>query len=741
MLDPLRNVSVRYKLALTFAGVCLLTFGLGGYLVSGSAIAALESEIVERLELQSEAYARALASDLETLAQRVDDFASDGFIRSRFGSLADAGDGQATAELRAHLLANKLPIVPAFRNLALVGTDGHIFVAEPVRSSWAHAFAPKAQRGTPRGDLEAAPDGTGVPTLTLATPMRSLDGDRPIGHLLAQVHVGSWLAKSLGTIRTGSDGAAVPALRLRDPSGTTLGVSRHWLAQPAPSASSELVRTSFGLRMHTRHARRAAERPGRGVFASGMPIGSSGWQVEVELDAQDALAPVSGLQSRFVIVGLALALAACGLLIFPMRFLARPLSALSDAARRIQAGNFSVRVEENSTDEIGELSHSFNLMAAAVEERTSMLESAANDLARRTEEVRAERDRLNAVISSMRDGLIVLGADGTPEVWNRAARPLVNLIEKRELEPHGHHTCHAELAALAEPARRSNPCVECLFSTTSPQRSCLVDVGASVFEVHSTRLAADAGGHAGRVLVSHDVTEHIAADEHEIHQERLAVLGEVAAVVAHELNNPLAAITMFNQMLAADLPDDSELRESVEVIERNAQTCKQTIRELLDYATGAVPEVGPVDVHATLEDVTRFLRALAKRRGIAIELELLASDPIVSGDEVQIRQVFVNLIMNALHAAADAGGHVTVRTRLEAGHLMVEVQDDGPGVPDELADEIFRPFYTTKPRGSGTGLGLPTARRITEMHGGGLELLHGEPGRTTFQVRLLRSAS
>jgi signal transduction histidine kinase len=262
------------------------------------------------------------------------------------------------------------------------------------------------------------------------------------------------------------------------------------------------------------------------------------------------------------------------------------------------------------------------------------------------------------------------------------------------------------------------------------------------------------------VLVARDVSDRIDRDEREIHQERLAVLGEVAAVVAHELNNPLAAIMMFNQMLASELDPSSPLQENVAVIERNALTCKQTIRELLDYSTGATPEVGPVDVHAILADVARFLRALCERNETELVLQLGEGQAVVEGDEVQLRQVFVNLIMNAVQAAdgqgrgdagpppgesgarnGERGGRVIVRTSIESGHVLVDVRDEGPGIRPELAEDVFKPFFTTKPRGSGTGLGLPTARRIAELQGGGLELVDGRPGRTTFQVRLLRSAT
>jgi signal transduction histidine kinase len=742
MRDPLGNVPVRYKLALAFVGVCLLAFGVGGYLVSRSAMVTLEDEILARLRFQSEAYASALEGDLRALAQRARDFASDGFIRAQLEAREHASGAEREAleaELRRHLVENKLPLVPAFANLALLSRADAFFPARPTDDGWnAHVTLEPVEEEQYGALVQLAPDQ--APVFLFATPLRTLDGSRTLGRLVVEVNVGVWIAQSLAVMRTLDKGdEAAPTLRLHDVLGQTIVIPRSLIEPARPSPESELVRSGFGLRLEALRSE-GTSAAGRGVFSQSLALASNGWTLETELDSSAALAAVSGLQSRFLLVGAVLTLAASVLLVFPMRFLARPLAQLERAARRIQAGDFGARVEVESRDEIGQLSESFNLMAGAVQERTGALETAARALEQRQAELRKERDRLNAVILSMRDGLMVLDADGHPLVWNAAARPLVEIAASGGLELTAHRLCQSARASRGEaPESAAGACHRCLFDAVAPPRSCLVDAGASVWEVHSTPLSAEPDGRAGRVLVARDVTDRITQDERQIHQERLAVLGEVAAVVAHELNNPLAAIRMFSQMLGRNLPPDSPLLEDVAVIERNIQACSRTIRDLLDYATGASPEVGELDVHATLADVERFLRALRERKGAELTLELAAPDASVLGDEVQVRQVFVNLILNALQAGERV--RVVVRTALEGNHLAVDVEDDGPGIPPDKHEAIFKPFYTTKPRGEGTGLGLPTARRITEIQGGSLELVSSRPGRTVFRVRLLRSAT
>jgi signal transduction histidine kinase len=198
---------------------------------------------------------------------------------------------------------------------------------------------------------------------------------------------------------------------------------------------------------------------------------------------------------------------------------------------------------------------------------------------------------------------------------------------------------------------------------------------------------------------------------------------------------------MFAQMAEDGLGPDSPYREHLGVIRRNTENCSRAIRELLDYATGAGPEVQEADLHAIVEDAARFVRPVADRAGVAVDLDLAAKEPTLTGDEIQLRQVFVNLLLNAVQAIDGKGGAIRVTSRDEEAHVVVEVADDGPGISAAAAARIFEPFFTTKPRGEGTGLGLPTARRIAELHGGGLELVETRPGRTVFRVRLRKAGS
>ncbi len=746
MRDPLHWLSIRYKLAFGFVGLCLVAFGIGGYFISRSARQTLEEEIMKRLAFQSQAYATDLHASLEMLTRRSEDFASDGYIRDHLARIVNTKEPAAAEALRSellrHLRVNKLPLEFAFMNLAVVSAFGDVVVSileqDPEESAALSAWA-LAHEESCSSQVFPGVDG-GSPGLVISTPIYGLRSGETIGRLLATVRVGVWISRAMQTDRLGRDRVVEDvSLRLYDNAGGGVSVPTTFLNYTGKPESTVPILEGRGLEMlgtdgsiEDGEVEVTGDSPKQGhIYSQRFPIGNSGWKAEVRIRASRALAPVSGLQSEFLLVGLLLSVVSLMLLYFPMHFLARPLRLLQEASQKIREGDFSARVEVQSEDEVGDLARSFNLMAQAVENRTSALQLAAQHLEERQAEIQAQRDRLDRVLSSMRDGLVVLDEKGKVLLSNHAAGPLLKVLN---------NTMDSGSIVQRQCKNHFGPgesmdCSTCLMGQDRREFACTVEVDDVVLDIHATPLPMGNSGHFGSILVARDITLRVARDESEMHQERLVVLGEVAATMAHELNNPLASISMFNQMLASNLPPDSELQENVDVIRRNTDTCKRVISELLNYATGAAPEVGLVDMHDILDDVTRFLRPLAERRGVSFQRELNAEEVTVRGDEVQLRQIFVNLVMNAIQAIED-GGEVTLSSRQAGEHLILGVRDTGPGIPAELHETIFRPFYTTKARGQGTGLGLPTALRIAESHGGGIELVETGPQGTLFEVRL-----
>jgi PAS domain S-box-containing protein len=203
---------------------------------------------------------------------------------------------------------------------------------------------------------------------------------------------------------------------------------------------------------------------------------------------------------------------------------------------------------------------------------------------------------------------------------------------------------------------------------------------------------------------------------------RVNMMGELAAALAHEIKQPIAAaITGAHALLrwlAHDPPDLERARATASWIEQDANRAANVIDSLRSfYKTGAPAKRQLIEVKVIVEEMTSLLRSEADRHGIAIYSELEVDTPSVLADPVQLQQVFMNLMLNAIEAMKDAGGHLTIRTQVNPeGRLLVSISDTGVGLAAESAEQVFEPFHTTKPQG--TGMGLTITRSIVESYGG-----------------------
>ncbi|MBI2317190.1 MAG: HAMP domain-containing protein [Betaproteobacteria bacterium] len=229
--------------------------------------------------------------------------------------------------------------------------------------------------------------------------------------------------------------------------------------------------------------------------------------------------------------------------------------------------------------------------------------------------------------------------------------------------------------------------------------------------------------------------------------EKLASVGLLAAGIAHELNNPLTGVLTFTHLLRKKMPDGSADAEDLDLVIRETKRCAAIIRRLLDFAREKKPEKKFADLNRIIEDTERIVERPASFQDIKIELDLDPDLPKVWLDEDLIKQVIMNMLVNAQHAIED-GGSVTVRTRrcaeprrAEPGAEpvpMVEVSiiDTGCGIPENNLKRIFDPFFTSKEVGKGTGLGLSVSHGIVRAHGGSIEVESTLGEGSTFRVYL-----
>jgi two-component system NtrC family sensor kinase len=220
-------------------------------------------------------------------------------------------------------------------------------------------------------------------------------------------------------------------------------------------------------------------------------------------------------------------------------------------------------------------------------------------------------------------------------------------------------------------------------------------------------------------------------------QQRLASVGQLAAGVAHEINNPLGGILTFASLVLEELPEDSELREDMNEIVQQAIRCRKIVAELLEFSREREAHMALANINDVVSRTLALLEKQALFHDIKVTREFDADMPMTVMDESQMQQVFMNIILNAVHAMNERGD-LTIRTTSDRTRKLVHVSvtDTGCGIPQEHLEAIFDPFFTTKDPGQGTGLGLAVACRIVQAHGGRTDVVSKVGEGTTFTVTL-----
>jgi len=236
-----------------------------------------------------------------------------------------------------------------------------------------------------------------------------------------------------------------------------------------------------------------------------------------------------------------------------------------------------------------------------------------------------------------------------------------------------------------------------------------------------------------------DVTDQKMLQEQLIQSEKMSAIGQLVSGVAHELNNPLAGISAFAQLLLAEKRFPPDQRTAAETIYSEARRASRIVQNLLTFARQHKAEKGPTAINQVLDDTLELRGYELRVRGIDVRREYDESLPDTMGDAHQLQQVFLNLVTNAEQAMERSDGHhhrLTVRTRRAGDALRIEIEDTGGGIPPNLVERIFNPFFTTKPTGSGTGLGLSISLGIVREHEGRIWAENAPQSGARFVVEL-----
>jgi len=352
------------------------------------------------------------------------------------------------------------------------------------------------------------------------------------------------------------------------------------------------------------------------------------------------------------------------------------------------------------------------------------------------EALESTRDFLSRLIASSAEAIVTIDPERRVTSWNRAAEEIYGWTADDIVGRSTHLLLPPEPEALAdfngvEQIVRSGQAVRDHEVTRLHKDGHRLDVRITRWPIF------DAGGeYLGSTGIVRDVSKIKAMEAKLVEAERLAAVGELAASVAHEIKNPLAGIRGACELISEVFASDDPRRELSTEVHRQIDRLDRTLRDLLLFSRPRETRPEPASIHDVVEHVLAVLLGDAQARGVVVERRYADPMPQVLLDPQQMEQVFFNVLLNAFQAM-NFKGTVVVATEADAGEVRVRVRDDGPGIPPEIADKIFKPFFTT--RSKGTGLGLAIVRNIVNAHGGTIKAATAPQGGAEVVLALPRN--
>jgi signal transduction histidine kinase len=380
---------------------------------------------------------------------------------------------------------------------------------------------------------------------------------------------------------------------------------------------------------------------------------------------------------------------------------------------------------------------------------TSVQASLTLALERLSDQRQREEDRLRAVVEGMPQGVVLVAPDDRVRLTNQSARDLLGRV--RALAPR----MPGETAPADERAERlttigSTDLAPLLAAARRGERAhaeIYYLEGGRTLELRAVPAAPSGrGGDPGRdvLLIIEDVTEARRQKAQLARSEKLSALGVLISGIIHEINNPLATIIGYSQMLAAT-PDAAQRDRWIGTVEEEAQRCQRIVGNLLTFARPREPGRAALSLAAVAERALSLVAHSFRAAGIEAVLRVGQDVPAVHADPDGVLQALINLLTNALHAMEAYAGPRHVQVEIEpdgAARVALSVADTGPGIAPEHLDRVFDPFFTTKPEGKGTGLGLSLVAAMVRDHGGTIEVdsAPGEGARFRILLPVDRSA-
>lgn len=406
------------------------------------------------------------------------------------------------------------------------------------------------------------------------------------------------------------------------------------------------------------------------------------------------------------------------------RGITRPLLQLTEGAHKLAEGDISSRVTVTSSDEIGELGRTFNVMADELETRKINLLSTLDELQRSRIDILDERNFKTSVLESISSAIITISPSGILTSINKVGLQFM---------PDGAglgSEFHRVFAGWPDVCTRIKTVLRSKQGYGRMPLNRVVDGEMTYYDFGLFPIGADAD--MGLTVTLRNETERERLREETIRLDRLASLGKLSAGIAHEVRNPLTGISILLDDLHDKPGFSTEDKEMLSKALSEIERVERLISALLSYSSPVRTDFREADLTRILKDILLLMRRQAENHGVALNVSY-APLPIFRFDPEKIRQALINILKNALEAL-EHGGIITITTECHAATVTVAIHNNGPGIPPQDLPLIFEPFFTRK--GAGTGLGLSITQRIIEEHHGSLTVESDGTTGTTFRITL-----
>ncbi|MFA7405006.1 MAG: ATP-binding protein [Pelobacteraceae bacterium] len=406
------------------------------------------------------------------------------------------------------------------------------------------------------------------------------------------------------------------------------------------------------------------------------------------------------------------------------RGITSPLLQLTEGARKLAEGDISSRVAITSTDEIGELARTFNVMADELEARKNNLLATLDELQRSRIDILDERNFKTSVLESISSAIITISPDGALTSINGVGQKLLSDSVSLGVEYHTVFTAWPDVCTRIEAVLQTK------LGYGREPLSRQIDGEITYYDFGLFPIGTDA--EMGLTVTLRNETERERLREETVRLDRLASLGKLSAGIAHEVRNPLTGISLLLDDLH-DKPgfstDDKEmLSKALAEIER----VERLISALLNYSSPVRTDFREGDLTPIVKDILLLMRRQAEKQGVTLNVSY-APLPAFRFDPEKIRQALINILKNALEVL-ESGGIITITTECLDTVVTIAIHDNGPGIREQDLPLIFEPFFTRK--GAGTGLGLSITQRIIEEHHGTLTVESDDTTGTMFRIAL-----